>query len=121
MKRELAAACCALAIALPTPAAAFWPFGPGNAEDCIQEYAVQGATKRLVRVAVQHCRAAFDPSAHSAFRKRSLCIAKRIPELKSDAAFPLVQRQCAQEAGIVQCGFPTIADPRSNTCRPAGS
>jgi len=110
-----------LVLVLPAPALAIWPFGPSNAEDCIADYAVKAAEKRLVGAGYQHCRRAFDSNLHSAQRKQSLCIAKKIPDMRTAAAFGLVAQQCGRDAGIVTCAFPQIVDDRTNRCTTYGA
>lgn len=104
---------------LAAPAQAIWPFGPSNSEDCVQDFAVKGASRRLVRAGVDQCRKAFDAGAHRAFRKQSLCIAKQIPDMKSEAAFSLVAQKCGRDAGVAECRWPELVNRQTNTCQPA--
>ena len=98
------------------PAHAIWPFDPSTAEDCIEDYAVKGAEKRLVGAGYRYCHKAFDDTLHRAHRKQAMCIAKKIPDLRTPAAFNLVAAQCGKDAGVTQCVYPQIVDSQTNRC-----
>mgnify|MGYP006179588145 CR=1 FL=1 len=112
---------CAAALALlvlSAPAAAIWPFGPSDADECIQEYAVEAAERRLVGAAVSACRRAFDDAVNPVHRKAALCLAKRIPDMKSAAAFGFAREKCDADAGVTECRWPQVADSTTNRCKP---
>lgn len=79
-------------LTLPLPALAW--FGPGNADECRSQFAKRAPDTQGVAIARSQCATAFDTNRHPVERKRALCVAKAIPDLRSGAAWTVAYDEC---------------------------
>jgi len=100
----------------PSDVLAGWLFGPSDKDECIEEYAKEAASKRLVGAVYQNCGRAFDNGLHSSSRKSAMCIVKGIGELKTEQAYRSLSSRCERENPAPKCPPGQKFNDRRNGC-----
>lgn len=78
-------------------------FGPSNEAECIEAFATQGITRRVVRSIYYYCGVAFNSSAHPIVRDRSRCLAEGFSDIKSEDAGAAVMDVCTRKYPSPRC------------------
>ena len=108
---------CTLSLALTSgvPVHAGW-FGPNSKDECVEEFAKDAATDKLVRAVYGSCDRSFDRGLHSSSRAAALCIAEGIGELKSEKAYASLASKCARKHPPPSCPTGQVFNDRRNGC-----
>lgn len=78
-------------------------FGPSDYQSCAESYGFPATDERLVKIAIEQCKIAFDGGRHDVLRKRALCTAELIPSLRSYAAIEIAIDKCDIEIPAPSC------------------